>query len=64
MKRYTVELDRAAQKQLRAIKDRRLRDALERDIHALADDQRPLGCLKLVGHKDHWRIRVGNPPRK
>jgi mRNA interferase RelE/StbE len=60
MKRYTVTIDRPAQKQLRAIRDVRLRNALEREILALAHDPRPQGCLKLVGHKDHWRIRVGD----
>ena len=60
MKRYTVTIDLPAQKQLRAVKDKRLRDALERDIHALADDPRPPGCLKLAGHKDHWRVRAGD----
>ena len=60
MKRYTVTIDRSAQKQLRALKDKRLRDALEREILALGHDPRPPGCLKLVGHKDHWRVRVGD----
>ncbi len=60
MTRYTVSIDRPAQKQLRAVKDNRLRGALEREILALADDPRPQGCLKLVGHKDHWRVRVGD----
>lgn len=60
MRRYTVTVDRPAQKQLRAVRDRRLRAALERHILALADDPRPHGCLKLVGHSDHWRIRVGD----
>lgn len=57
---YTVTVERPAQKQLRAVKDKRLRAALEREILALADDPRPPGCLKLVGHKDHWRVRVGD----
>ena len=60
MKRYTVVVERPAQKQLRAVKDVRLRNALEREIMALADEPRPQGCLKLVGHKDHWRVRVGD----
>lgn len=60
MTRYTVTIDRPAQKQLRAVKDRRLRNALEREILALAENPRPHGCLKLVGHKDHWRVRVGD----
>lgn len=59
MKRYTVSLGRAAQKQMRAVRDKRLRGALEREILALADDPRPHGCLKMAGYKDHWRIRVG-----
>ena len=59
MKRYRVELDKLAQKQLRAVRDVRLRDTLERNIHALADNPRPPGCVKLVGEKDRWRIRVG-----
>jgi mRNA interferase RelE/StbE len=60
MKRYTVTIDRPAQKQSRAVKDVRLRNALEREIVALANDPRQPGYLKLVGHKDHWRIRVGD----
>ena len=60
MKRYTVALDRSAQKQLRAIRDTRLRDALEREICALADLPRPPGCLKMAGPGDEWRIRVGD----
>ncbi|WP_149587785.1 type II toxin-antitoxin system RelE family toxin [Tabrizicola flagellatus] len=60
MTRYTVTIDRPAQKQLKAVKDKRLRNVLEREILALADNPRPHGCLKLVGHKDHWRVRVGD----
>lgn len=60
MKRYTVFIDRPAQKQLRAVRDVRLRAALEREILSLADNPRPPGCLKLVGQKDHWRVRVGD----
>ena len=60
MKRYAVSIDRPAQKQLRAIRDVRLRAALEREILSLADNPRPPGCLKLVGQKDHWRVRVGD----
>ncbi len=59
MKRYAVSLDRAAQKQMRAVRDLRLRGALEAAILALADTPRPVGCLKMAGRDDHWRIRVG-----
>ena len=57
---YRVELDRNAQKLLRAIRDRRVRDALERRIYALSDNPRPPGALKLVGYEDAWRVRVGD----
>lgn len=57
---YQVELDRSAQRLLRAIRDKRLRDGLERRIYALADNPRPPGCLKLAGYVDAWRIRVGD----
>jgi mRNA interferase RelE/StbE len=60
MRRYTVALDRSAQKDMRAIRDVRLRDTLEKEIYALADNPRPPGCVKLSGFKDKWRIRVGD----
>ena len=59
MKRYSVSLARSAQNQLRAIRDVRLRDALEREIHALADPPRPPECVKMSESADEWRIRVG-----
>ncbi len=59
MKRYSVSLARSAQNQLRAIRDVRLRDALEREIHALADPPRPPGCVEMSESADEWRIRVG-----
>jgi mRNA interferase RelE/StbE len=33
---------------------------IDRKILALADNPRPLGCKKLRGYKDHWRVRVGD----
>ncbi len=59
MKRYHVRLDKKAQKQLRAIKVKRVADDLSEAILALAGDPRPVGCLKLSGRKGDWRIRVG-----
>jgi len=58
--RYLVRFDPNATKQMRAIRDNRLRLPLERAIFALAEDQRPSGCRKLVGSVDEWRIRVGD----
>jgi mRNA interferase RelE/StbE len=44
---------------LRAIRDWRLKDALQAAIEALMDEPRPPGCRKLVGRAGQWRIRVG-----
>jgi hypothetical protein len=52
-------LDRPAQEQLRADRDKRLRNFLERETLALAENPRLDGCLKLAGHKDHWRVGGG-----
>jgi mRNA interferase RelE/StbE len=29
-------------------------------IDALGNDPRPPGCVKLAGHENMWRIRIGN----
>lgn len=60
MTKYRLEYEPQARKQLRAIRDRRLLMAMERALAGLMDDPRPPGCLKLVGHKHHWRVRVGD----
>ncbi len=60
MTRYKVDLTRSAQKDLRTIRDRRVRDPIEAAILALADDPRPPGVKKLVGRGNEWRIRVGD----
>ena len=57
--RYQVSIDRDAQRVLKrcpADLVRRLRAA----ILALADNPRPIGCKKLTGQYDLWRIRVGD----
>jgi mRNA interferase RelE/StbE len=55
---YTISILRRAQKELAQLPSgayERVRDA----IRALAQDPRPLGCLKLTG-REGWRIRVGD----
>ena len=59
MKVYKLAFLPKAEKQLDAIGDKPLHLPLERAIQALADVPRPQGCLKLVGYKDEWRVRVG-----
>ena len=59
MSRYRLEYEAKARKQLRAVTDLRLRNALERALVGLMSEPRPPGCLKMAGRKDAWRIRVG-----
>lgn len=56
---YTIEWLRSAVRELNALPAQtavRIGEAVGR----LADDPRPKGCKKLAGHKDLWRIRIGN----
>ena len=60
MTQYRLRFRPKAEKQLAAIRDKRLRLPLEQAIQTLAEVPRPPGCLKLVGYTDEWRIRVGD----
>lgn len=58
MARFSVEVSRTAERQLRKLpRGDQLRVA--RAIVALADTPRPPGCRKLTGYEDVFRIRVG-----
>jgi mRNA interferase RelE/StbE len=57
--KYALEIKQSAQKELDALSDP-LFTRIDRKILALADNPRPAGCKKLKGHKDHWRVRVGD----
>jgi mRNA interferase RelE/StbE len=56
---YAVEVKPAARKELEALPDNVL-SRVVRKLEALAYTPRPAGCKKLKGHKDHWRVRVGD----
>lgn len=60
MTRYRIDYTPQAEKQLRAIRDARLSTPIRRAIEKLAENPRPPGCLKLVGERDQWRVRVGD----
>jgi mRNA interferase RelE/StbE len=60
MTAYKVELSPQALKDLRRMKDRRLHDRMTAAIAELASNPRPVGCVRLVGEIDQWRIRVGD----
>jgi len=57
--RYALEIKQSAQKELDALNDA-LFTRIDRKILALADNPRPLGCKKLRGYKDQWRVRIGD----
>ena len=59
MAKYTLEIKPSAGKELDALDDA-LFARIDRKILLLAENPRPPGCKKLRGHKDHWRIRVGD----
>jgi len=57
--RYSLEIAESAQKELDALDDP-LFSRVDRKILALVASPRPVGCKKLKGYKDHWRIRIGD----
>ena len=59
MVKYSLEIKQSAQKELDGLDDA-LFSRIDRKILALADNPRPVGCKKLKGYKDQWRIRAGD----
>ena len=59
MANYSIVIKSSAQKELDALEDGVFR-RIDRKIVALAENPRPAGCKKLKGHRDQWRIRVGD----
>jgi mRNA interferase RelE/StbE len=60
MTRYTVIVSPSAEKELARVRDKVLNRRLKLAILALGDDPRREGCLKMKGHADQWRVRVGD----
>jgi mRNA interferase RelE/StbE len=56
---YTVIVSRSAQKEIRTL-DQGMRVRILQALGALAGDQRPSSCRKLIGAQNRWRIRVGD----
>lgn len=55
---YSVEWARSAAREVRNLPTSVANRVLSA-VGQLASDPRPTGCKKLVGHKDLWRIRIG-----
>ena len=56
---YEVYLERAAEQDLKRLSVRNFRRIIPR-IKALAENPRPVGCRKISGSRNDWRIRVGD----
>ncbi len=57
---YTLEYGRGAQRDIRAIRDTRLKTRIEDSLLALRHDPAPHGATRLRGHRGLWRVRVGD----
>jgi mRNA interferase RelE/StbE len=57
--KYSLEIKQSAQRELDALDDA-LFTRIDRKILALAENPRPVGCRKLKGYRDQWRIRAGD----
>jgi mRNA interferase RelE/StbE len=56
---YHVLLSKAARKQLSSL-PAFIHNKIVEDITTLADLPRPVGCKKLKGQRNAWRIRIGD----
>ena len=56
---YSVTFTPSAEKSLAKL-DRSIARRLKPKVLALADSPRPTGCLRLAGHSNLYRIRVGD----
>jgi mRNA interferase RelE/StbE len=57
--RWEVLLSRQAEKVIRRL-PQNLRERIDGAILGLAEDPRPLGCKKLAGYDNLYRVRVGD----
>ena len=58
MANYSIEFKTSAEKDIRKIRGKKLKQRILDRIERLADDPRPPGCVKL-SESDYYRIRVG-----
>lgn len=56
---YRIEISSRAVKDLKRLPVS-ARTRIEAAIAELGNDPRPHGCVKLTGHENTWRVRVGD----
>jgi len=58
--RYNVRILRSAAREIEEISTKKLRQAIVKRIGLLAENPRGVGCEKLAGYADRYRVRQGN----
>jgi mRNA interferase RelE/StbE len=56
---YEIYVEKAAENDLKRLPATIFHRIISQ-IRALAENPRPLGCRKLTGSKNDWRIRIGD----
>ena len=59
MASYSVLIKPSAAKEIEAVDQKKDRQRIVASIRALAEELRPMGCEKLAGQTDRYRIRIG-----
>ena len=59
MASYRVLIKPSAAKEIEAVGQKKDRQRIVASIRTLARDPRPVGCEKLAGQQDRYRLRVG-----
>ena len=60
MARYRVVIKPSASKEIGAVGQKKDRQRIVLRIQSLGENPRPVGCEKLSGHFDRYRVREGN----
>ncbi len=60
MARYKILVKPSANKEIDAVGQKKDRQRIVLRIQSLGENPRPLGCEKLAGHLDRYRVREGN----
>lgn len=58
MRKYSVVVSKSAEKELNGLPANVILRVIE-IIKSFEQNPRPIGCKKLRGYKDLWRIRIG-----
>ena len=60
MARYKILVKPSANKEIDAVGQKKNRQRIVLRIQSLGENPRPLGCEKLAGRLDRYRVREGN----